>query len=285
MKTFEPRIDRINDTIRNKPCLFDSEPTSQHESRCHGDIIGQKAVPIGQWDELDMAVGIDNPLLFKNLSVDLDIVPVNITGRISNGTSDDLNRPLAVAVNGTIRAVVEPYKDLKGESRFSAIVSESSFREGENDISILILSGSDREPRLLRVRKSEMKAYDLTLDNKLITPEGKTLVPGFGAAQGFLDNIVMKEYMVVVNGWAADIENTTLPEAIVIFENRKFIYQGRCNDSRSDVAEYYSNPLLAQSGFRFELPLNAFKDPNRSAVRVYATFKGGVSIELKPNNN
>jgi hypothetical protein len=76
--------------------------------------------------------------LVRSLPADPPLVPTPITGVLGLGTMPPL--PLAVAVNGTIRAVVSPYAR-NGGVAFTANVPESSFRPGANKVELFSVEG------------------------------------------------------------------------------------------------------------------------------------------------
>lgn len=76
------------------------------------------------------------------------IVPCFFEGRIHSPHPEHSRQALAIAVNGTIRAVTRPYR-LKGlQNRWAALVPESSFRPGKNDIQFFAVTGSGPDWRL-----------------------------------------------------------------------------------------------------------------------------------------
>jgi hypothetical protein len=84
------------------------------------------------------------PFLVQGVRISLDPrdwtateirVPAFVTGSISRENVD-----IAVVVNGRIAAVVPPYPDESGDVRFSALLPESFFREGPNDVRAFALS-------------------------------------------------------------------------------------------------------------------------------------------------
>ena len=100
------------------------------------------------------------------------------------------------------------------------------------------------------------------------------------ALKAYLDIADIKSDNIVFTGWAADLKNLQLPEAIVIFVNGKFLYSGRCNLDRPDLVEGFNKTELLRAGFKFLFPLSLFKDIDNSEVRLFAISHEMVATEL-----
>ena len=70
-------------------------------------------------------------------------------GKKKNGTV----LPLAVSVNGTVRAVTETRKWHRGKADFSFLIPESAFRSGENRVEIFVVTEAGG-PKLMRSSKA-----------------------------------------------------------------------------------------------------------------------------------
>ena len=59
---------------------------------------------------------------------------------------------LAVAINGTIQAVTQPWVPLaeKDRGRWSALVPEAAFQHGHNDVEVFEVQRNEQDYRLLR---------------------------------------------------------------------------------------------------------------------------------------
>jgi hypothetical protein len=97
---------------------------------------------------------------------------------------------------------------------------------------------------------------------------------------GFVDRADISNDRVKFSGWAADIKNSELPEAIVIFVNEKFVYSGRTCTGRPDVVKVYGDATLQRSGFTYALLLEDFKGINNPEVCVFAVSQKGIASEL-----
>ena len=100
------------------------------------------------------------------------------------------------------------------------------------------------------------------------------------ALKGHLGIAKAENENVVFSGWAADVKNSQLPDAIVIFVNGRFFYSGKCNLDRPDVAKAYTNPALRKSGFKYIFPLSSFEDLANCEVRIFFVTKKGLASEV-----
>jgi hypothetical protein len=108
-------------------------PERLYEIGPHPELIGQPASAAGEPLDVDLAYKRD----YANVGADPAYAPVHIVGRV-NGP-DRHPRDIAVAVNGTIRAVGSTFKLAVGDDGelMSVMVSESAFHKGRNDVQVL----------------------------------------------------------------------------------------------------------------------------------------------------
>jgi hypothetical protein len=108
-------------------------PGRLYEIGPHPELIGQPASAAGPPLDVDLAYKRD----YANVGADPTYVPVHIVGRV-NGP-DRHPRDIAVAVNGTIRAVGNTFKLAVGDDGelVSVMVPESAFHKGRNDVQVL----------------------------------------------------------------------------------------------------------------------------------------------------
>jgi len=141
MHVFEPIMDAKYKTLGRVIDVFGSgSMDALFGIGSYSGLIGKEVLK----DEIKLARGLEVRLqyrdLYSNLNLDAIFIPANVMGRIV--TDQNVHQPLnlAVAVNGTIRAVTEAYMENR-EMRFSALVPEKSFRQGANEVDIYIVQG------------------------------------------------------------------------------------------------------------------------------------------------
>lgn len=100
-------------------------------------------LPVTHQSGLD--IELDRPRLYERVDLDSDFIPAAIEGWISVADAEYV----AVAVNGTLRAVAPIYEGPSGRRRFQAIVPETSFLNGANRIRVFVVAQTNEELVLL----------------------------------------------------------------------------------------------------------------------------------------
>ena len=97
------------------------------------ELIGQPASAAGEPLDVELAYGND----YENVDPASGYIPVHVVARV-NG-ADRAPRDIAVAVNGTIRAVGNTFTLAVGDEGelVSVMVPESAFRKGRNEVEVL----------------------------------------------------------------------------------------------------------------------------------------------------
>ncbi len=138
---FEPIMDAKYQTLDRIIDVFGSgSRDSLYGIGAYIGLIGQEVSKEEIKQEKGFEVLLQYRHLYSNLKLDANFIPANVMGRIL--ADRQVNQPLnlAVAVNGTIRAVTETYLE-SGEIKFSALVPEKSFRPGANEVDIYFARG------------------------------------------------------------------------------------------------------------------------------------------------
>jgi len=245
----------------------------------HRELLGRHIHELGETGEADVASEIDQETFFENVDPASYFVPAHITGRIVKKAKSSSPLNLAVSVNGIIAGVTQTFQNDGNEARFSAVVPEETFRAGENKIEVFIVSGNG-DVRLSRMSKLSGTVYSFTSEEVITSSDGLSVSVMPGKLRGSLDIAEIQGKNVMFYGWASDVENSRLPDAIVIFANGKFFYSGLCNLDRPDVENYFGNATLKRSGFRYIFPLSGFEDIEHAEIRFFAVSNKGVASEL-----
>ena len=111
-------------------------------------------------------VRIDDPEQYRQVDPEASLVPVHITGQLAE-TREGQRLELAIAINGTIRAVTRSHTirftaPQRGEVRFTAMVPESVIEAGANRVEVFVIQGDPGAASLQatrgRPRKKNQKA-------------------------------------------------------------------------------------------------------------------------------
>jgi hypothetical protein len=209
-------------------------------------------------------------------------VPAHISGHIfSREDAGALN--LAVAVNSVIRAVTRTYRE-GGFTKFTAMVPDTVFRPGKNNVEVFVVSEAAGQLGLQRTIQSAL-TYSITsstgASGEAIRSSNGTLIRVIpGALEGHLDFAFVDNDNVRFIGWSADVKNSQVPDAILVFVDGEFLYSGRTSEERLDVAKAYGNAVLQMAGFNYTFPLKSIRSIANSKVRFFAVSKNGVASEL-----
>lgn len=97
-------------------------------------LIGKRLDQLTVRPASGLQIELDKPGLLSRVRrrLDPDFIPAAVEGRVSTKYSE----VLAVAVNGTVRAIAATFEGPRGARRFQAIVPESSLLEGTNRIQV-----------------------------------------------------------------------------------------------------------------------------------------------------
>lgn len=248
-------------------------------------LIGLAASDFEHREDRTIAIKYDAPDLFAAVDLASTFLPAHITGRIRSQEDATIPHPLAIAVNGTIQAVTRPWQfPVKGESgSWSAIVPEKAFRSGKNDVETFVVLQMEDQITLLRPRAifDQLPEYSSPAPEMIMSPQGTPRPVVISSLQGWVDHAEIRDGRLEVAGWAADVKQARIPQEIWVYLNGEFFHAGQPAIARPDVAEHFGNSALQQSGFRYILPLDQFKESPSLTLRVFAVSEGGRISELQ----
>jgi hypothetical protein len=243
--------------------------------------------------EASVSVTLYQAGLFAMVEPTSQFIPAHITGQVRDTENVPSPIQLAIAVNGSIQAITRPWSfPVKGETgRWSAIVDETVFRSGHNDVQVFLVSRVNGQPVLERTRLDQTYVLtssdgpaDARVDSSaetLTSPTGVSLPLIPQAIHGKLEYARIKDDFVAFSGWAVDEKNEQLPEAIVMFVNGQFAYAGQTTFNRPGVVKRFGNQALEKSGFYFSFPTALFIDKPDLEVRFFGVSKKGKATELE----
>lgn len=249
----------------------------------YGNLVGTKVTDIPLAGSYEITVHLDGEVLLSNVDPDSGLVPALIKGvaQSTDGVSQELN--LAIAVNGTIRAVTRAQPGQNGQAEFSALVPEQSFRPGRNDVTVFVVTGSEEQPVLHATRDRTSLMYTLSVEDgreELTDERGVRYVVVEGGLAGAVDAGELEDGYGVLRGWAADVERLRPAEAVVAFVDGRFLAAGRVGLARRDVASHYSAEELLLAGYEVRFAAEALGEGSEGKVRVFALSGEGVATEL-----
>jgi hypothetical protein len=126
----------------------------------------------------------------------------------------------------------------------------------------------------------KFQSYQLQQD-KIISLIGKQILIEPRKITGWVDT-VQNDNQVIISGWAADVVQGRLVDAVVVFVDDESVSAGCTNIPRLGVSEKFENDQLLWSGFRIALPNTSIN--HAKEVRVFA-ISNGVASELRYSSN
>ncbi len=128
-----------------------------------------------------------------------------------------------------------------------------------------------------------VKKYRLATESGvevLQTIDGTSMLLGSRALRGYVSHATVKNGVLMINGWAADIESCDGVKTIVMFLNGEFFHAGAASTRQAKIAERYDEERMQWSGFRFRARLEKFGNPTIREVRLFAVSKSNTAVEL-----
>ena len=277
------------ESVKRKVAIFGSGKKRDGLFRIgpHNEFAGKDLSELTFSDDSKVDFELIQAGLYDNVDPVSPFIPARIMGVIMPAKAGEEEIGLAIAVNGTIRALTRSYSTKDGVQKFSAIVPEVSFRKGKNDIEVFVTPKVDERRSFSHISAGAATRYSSEPSSKttrevITSLDSRSVMPvAPNTFIGHLDIARVQYNQVEFSGWAADVKNSHFPEAIKIFLDGKLLYAGSCNLDRPDVAKAYANPALKKAGFKYRIPLSSFEDLPDSEVRIFALFKSGVEVELQ----
>ena len=277
-----PNSNSQDESLRRKLELFGSGAwDSLFASGPYAHLLGERVNQIGV-GETDIGVELDGEAFFANVNFDSAFLLTHITGHILAGPSTYPTGHLAIAVNDTVQSVTE----LAGSGDFSALVAESAFTPGQNDVEVFLVVEVGGGRRLDHLSKTSRSYYSIVNptgeDTEVLRRSDGESVPivpddALGYARARINE---ESGTVSITGWAASVEQPQLGVTILIFRNQDLVHTGTPRISRPDVTAVYPEWDALTPGFSFELPLDSFGNLDQTEVRVFALTSQGPVSEL-----
>jgi hypothetical protein len=231
-------------------------------------------------------ITLDTPGLFLDVDPGSGFIPSQITGSLQS----DQPMPgadLAISINGVIRAVTETYAVQANGYRFSAMVPEQSFKPGENNISVYLVSSDNDGGLSLTATQGQLAEIKVGGNYSAWSVEANAIVgPGIeipllrDKLAGQLEFASLDDGAIELFGWAIDVDARDSVDRVVVFENGRYIYSNVTGMPRGE-GTLHGAPDTILLGFQFVIPENLFHAVGKSEISLYAVSKHGYAAELK----
>ena len=247
--------------------------------------------PIAEFEllDVDLQVTLEGEVFFTNVALDAGFILTDIRGRVSGENLPDEPGYLAVGINGVIRTVIELGPQFYQSQKFAALVPETSFSAGRNEVNVFFVRDIDGKMELQRLQKDTQARYSLAIEGDenteiLISPDGQKIPIDGRDVEGFVrSDIGQDNILVVVSGWSLDVANVDMAD-VLIFVNGELRTSLTPDVRRSDVEAVREQAVGLTPGFRTSLPLSDFDVLNEEHVRVFGISQNSAS-ELSYTGN
>jgi len=240
------------------------------------ELIGQEIARLPVRRNAGLTASIDHAAYFENVDPASGFLPAHVSGSIQ--WPDRGGTDLAIALNGRLAVCTTAYAD--GSSwRFSAMLPETAFRAGENDIEVFAIDAGD-SVQLVLVAGSPASAggdYTWNADGDSVSRTGNELPDDPMGIKGAVDYISFGEEAVEILGWAIDSANARAVKAILVFDGPDLVYKGGTHMLREETHQF---GVVIEVGFHAVIPFNQMPDSTGAGLRVFAVTEDDRTLEI-----
>lgn len=244
-----------------------------------GQSVNDQKIILGDHNSFEL----NEPNLFEDLALNLTFVPALISGRVFGKKEGD-TYTIAIAVNDIIQGFGQ-VNHTEDASTFSLLVPEKSFLSGLNKIRLFRVFGTEAHngvlqeiPQINKMEYNLVGTSNSLNTEKIVSSEGIEYYFSKKNLRGHLDGTLVKDNLVKLVGWAADVIEPEPHMSIVVFNNNKSISIRETGTKRAGVARLFNNEDLLHSGFAFHIPLESIGKDND--IRVFVISEKGFAREL-----
>jgi hypothetical protein len=258
-----------------------SQPYGLYTIGPHSELIGRDVNVLPILKSNITPISIDHRDYYSSIDPDAPGLLAQISGRMHDRDPHTPVSTLAIAVNGTIRAMTRTYIASDGE--FTAMVPDDCLHAGKNSIQAYILR--DTAGTLTLIQPEHDVSYTLTGEagstETLTSPDGQKAKIGSGTSDGSIDSIYCDNGRLWSFGWAARFSASQLPIELILFSGDRFLEAiPPGNQIRPDLAREHHDEKLVHAGWSFDLHGPEFNGSLLPHIRVFALYADGSCAEL-----
>ncbi|WP_291322892.1 sulfatase-like hydrolase/transferase [Desulfonatronospira sp.] len=249
------------------------------------DLIGRELSELSLYQSDELRFHSEMTAHFRTVDPDSGFLPALFSGYISG--TDELDLPLAVALNSRIRATTTTARWLQMERYFTALLPPGAFEPGDNNLQLFRIKEGKDEPSLVRIlcaqeAMSAVKIQSRTDGREVLILDKKNHVfisSGQDQIRGYVDHSARRDNTMLIRGWAGDKQYQSV-EAILVFSGKRLLAETGTRVQRRDVAEHFNRESMLHSGFQVQIPFDPEQnDPGD--IRVIAVSKDQKAGELQ----
>ena len=253
----------------------------------------------------ETTIELEAAFAWDQVDPDQAVLPALVEGVFESGAPVEA-RSVAVALNGRVAATVIPHQTVDGRNRIAAVVPESRFRPGLNQVDVFLVSEPEEPLELEHVGRPPLFVYEQSWNDRgrldaLLRKSRSALDAGAERIPlvpqktdegliGFLDEGY--EPRDGIQGWALDVARPGSTRSIVAFLAGRQFSIASASSVRPDVAERFGQEHL-HSGFllspigqtapgRYSVSQDEVRDTlRREGIVAYALSNRGVATRLR----
>ena len=230
-----------------------------------GELIGRALTEFEPGYDPELRISLNHGEFFQSVSPGDNFLPAHANGEID--WPGHAGAGLVFVLNGKIVALSSSYAD-GGKWKFSAMLPESGFRTGNNDLQVLGLISNGTGFDLVRGADSSGQAgFTWDADDSAVLDSMGNLVPDSAGIEGQVDYFSLGEDSLEVVGWGIDSEQGRMLETVLVFEGGKLVWQGKTHMLREET---HSFGVVIEVGFNAVIPLGLLKDRRGGGLRIFA---------------
>ena len=227
-------------------------------------------------------------------------LPASVQG-VFTGPKTILESSVAVVLNGTVAATVRPHQSTDGEIRLAAMLAESLFVPGFNQLDVFLISGDENGLRLEHVERPPGFVYELSWEqdkgDALLRRSRSALaadlerIPVARGDRGMIGYLEGSHRAAAsIHGWAADLTEPDSIQQVVAFLGGQQYWVGSRHYERPNVAERYGHGHLYSGftqksrpgdGLDSEAAAEALATIRREGIVAYAISRRGIATRLR----
>ncbi len=254
----------------------------------HKDLVGNELENLQVGDVATFQLKSEDLEYFKHVDLDSGFLPALFRANIEG--ADGRSLPVAIALNGKIRATTKTSKWYENHNYFSVLLPSTAFKNGRNLIDVYIIEKKqdilELRPVLVQDRQDNIRLERLKNGQEsLLFADGRKVLVDMSRdnMDGYLDWLNLNEEMLIFTGWAADLVESQPASDILIFNGEKLMWQVGPNYKRDDVANAFNKPTLLHSGYRVSIPLKVL-ETNSGDISLIAISKDKRAFRIQIRN-
>ena len=237
-------------------------------------LIGRDAAEFPIRDGAALGASIRDLDYFRNVDLAGDVIPAHVNGVLES--ADNRSQRLAVALNGRIVALTRSYAD-GDEWKFSTVLPESAFLQGNNALDLYAVSEDQGQTRLTAIESADgIPADEWRLEGDRLSRDGEALAVDPTGIQGHIDYISRDGQSIEVFGWAIDAAERRALKAILVFDGEQLVYAGETRMLRDETHQF---GVIVNVGFHVVLPVRDAVLAG-TGLRVFAVTEDGRSRQI-----